>query len=157
MGASIAVNASSNIVAERPMYMVQDFGTGPVAGAHVAVGATALSQLFGFAWASTISGDNDYLTIQNPGSTAANVAITYYGTAGGQAHVFTNLTTLAGNSRKTVLIFQPDGVGAGGGWSPLGIVVQTDQPVLVEKPTYSSNPSTYGATDTLGLSPGAGF
>ena len=156
-GVSIAVAASDNIVAERPMYMVEDFGSGPVAGAHVAVGATALSQLFGFAWASTVSGDNDYLTIQNPGSTSAQVAITYYATAGGQSRTFTTLTSVAANSRKTVLVFQSDGVGAGAGWSPLGIVVQADQGVLVEKPTYSSNSSTYGATDTLGYSPAAGF
>jgi len=38
----------------------------------------------------------------------------------------------------------------------LGIVVLTDQPVLVEKPTYNSTSGAYGATDTLGYSP-SGF
>ncbi len=153
-GVSVTVVANGNIVAERPMYMVQDFGSGPVAGAHVAVGATALSTLFGFAWASTLAGDNAYLTIQNPGGTTANVAITYYATSGGATRVLTRLTSVQPNARATVLVFQNGGVGLGTGYSPLGIVVQTDQPVLVEKPTYSANPATYGATDTLGFAPG---
>jgi hypothetical protein len=32
-------------------------------------------------------------------------------------------------------------------------VVLSTLPVLVEKPTYSSNSASYGATDTLGYSP----
>jgi hypothetical protein len=152
-GVSVTVVANGSIVAERPMYMVQDFGSGPVAGAHVAVGATALSTLFGFAWASTLAGDNTYLTIQNAGGTTVNVAITYYATAGGATRVLTRLTSVQPNARATVLVFQNDGVGLGTGYSPLGIVVQTDQPVLVEKPTYSANPATYGATDTPGFAP----
>jgi hypothetical protein len=37
----------------------------------------------------------------------------------------------------------------------LGIVVTSTNavPILVEKPTYSANTSTYGATDTMGYSP----
>jgi hypothetical protein len=37
--------------------------------------------------------------------------------------------------------------------SPLGIVISAQQPILVEKPTYNSTSSGYGATDTLGYSP----
>ena len=44
--------------------------------------------------------------------------------------------------------------GAGPGFEPLGIVLSSDLAVLVEKPTYSSNASTYGATDTVAYSPG---
>ena len=156
-GVSVAIVANGNIVAERPMYMVENFGSGPVAGAHVAVGATGLSELFGFAWGSTLSGDNDYLTIQNPGPAPADVAITYYATAGGQTRVFTRQTTVTANTRQTVLVFENDGLGAGPGYTPLGIVVQADQRILAEKPTYSANPATYGATDTLGYVPPAGF
>ena len=37
----------------------------------------------------------------------------------------------------------------------MGIVVTSTNgvPILVEKPTYSSNPFSYGATDTMGYSP----
>ena len=64
------------------------------------------------------------------------------------------------NTRHTVLMYSVmnpgDGQtdGAGPGFEPLGIVLSSDLAVLVEKPTYSSNASTYGATDTVAYSPG---
>lgn len=131
------------------MYMHVDFGLGPVAGAHVVVGANGLGKLFGFAAASTLIGDDTYLTIQNPSATAtATITATYYANIGPITRNF----TVAPNSRKTVEVFKTQ-EGAGPGYYPLGIVVSSDTPVLVEKPTYSSNPATYGATDTLGFSP----
>jgi hypothetical protein len=148
-GVSVQVSSPTvPIGAERPMYMVHDFGTGSVAGAHVAVGATALGKLFGFAAASTATGDNTYLTIQNPGATRATVTITYY--TGGEPIVKT--FAVPAGTRHTVEVFSAL-EGAGPGYDQLGIVVASDQPVLVEKPTYSSNSATYGATDTLGATP----
>ena len=149
VGVSVLVTSDQPIVAERPMYMVWNFGTGPVAGAHVVVGATAFGKLFGFAAASTLNGDNDYLTIQNPNGIAANISLDYY-TSGGKV---TKTFAVAANSRHTVLVFSDNGEGLGPNFSPLGIVVASDQPVLVEKPTYSSNLATYGATDTSAYSP----
>jgi hypothetical protein len=134
------------------MYMYVDFGTGPVAGAHIVVGATSLGKLFGFAAASTLAGENDYLTIQNPGTIVANVKATYYTSTG---PVVKNFQVAAG-SRRTVEVFKVTD-GAGPGISQLGIVISSDQPVLVEKPTYNSTPAGYGATDTLGYAPPAGF
>jgi hypothetical protein len=147
-GVSLQVTSNQPIVAERPMYIYLNFGTGPVAGAHVVVGSTGLAKLFGFAAASTAIGDNDYLTIQNPSATVANITATYYTNTGQIVKNF----QVAANSRHTVEVFKA-AEGAGPGYSPLGIVVSSDQPVLVEKPTYSSNASAYGATDTLGYSP----
>src|SRR2546430_1983870 len=74
-GVSVQVTSNQPIVAERPMYMVLDFGTGSVAGAHVVVGATGLGTLFGFAAGSTVAGENDYLTLQNTGGLAAQGTI----------------------------------------------------------------------------------
>jgi hypothetical protein len=145
VGVSTQVSADQPIVAERPMYMVHDFGTGLVAGAHDVLGATALGKLFGFAAASTAPGENDYLAIQNPNAVAANLTIAYY--PGGAAT--TRSFIIPPNTRHTVLVFQ-SAEGVGSGVASMGIVVSSDQPVLVEKPTYSSNPSTYGATDTSG-------
>jgi hypothetical protein len=45
--------------------------------------------------------------------------------------------------------------GVGPGFTTLGITVSSDQPVLVEKPTYSANLNTYGATDTAGFATGS--
>jgi hypothetical protein len=144
-GVSTTVTSTQPIVAERPMYMVYNFGSGPVAGAHDVMGQTGLGTLFGFAAASTAAGENDYLTIQNPNAVAASLTLTYYP---GGAPVIRNFTVPA-NTRHTVAVFQPaEGVGAG--VTILGITVASDQPVLVEKPTYSANGATYGATDTAG-------
>jgi len=145
-GVSVQVNADQPIVAERPIYMVYNFGSGPVASAHDVVGATSLSTLYGFAAASTLAGDSDFLTVLNPGAGAAHLTITYY-TPGG---VIAKGVTVGANSRRTIGIFNGT-EGAGPGIANLGIVVSSDQPVLVEKPTYSANGSTYGATDTLGF------
>ena len=145
-GVSVQVTASLPIVAERPMYMVHDFGTGIVAGASVAVGATSLGYIYGFAAASTVSGENDYLTILNPGLTQADVLVSYYTPSG----MIGRLVPVAASSRQTVLVFSNSG-GVGAGLASLGIVVWSDQPILVEKPSYSSNSGTYGATDAPGL------
>jgi hypothetical protein len=144
-GVSVQITSDKPIVAERPMYMVHDFGTGPVAGAHVVVGSTGLSQSFAFGAASTVYGENDFLTIQNPATVAAGVTITYFTNTG----PIQRKLTVDANTRKTIEIWDTT-QGAGPGQDIIGITVQADQPVLVEKPAYSSNPATYGATDTLG-------
>ena len=166
LGVSITVvSRGGPIVAERPMYMVQNFGTGSVNGAHVAVGATQLSQLFGFAIASTTSGENDYLTILNSDPVnAATITLKYYATSGYATSLsmttkITRTFTIPPNTRHTVLTYsainpgdqQTDG--AGPGYFPVGITLQSDVPVLVEKPAYSSSGASYGATDTLAYSP----
>jgi hypothetical protein len=150
VGMSVQVSSDQPIVAERPMYIYFDFGSGPVAGATVVVGATGLAKLFGFAEASTMAGNFDYLTIQNTNTTTANVTIDYYTTAPKK----TKVIAVPASTRKTVLVFL-DSEGVGPGSYPLGIVLSSDQPILVEKPTYSTDPLTYGATDTLGYSPGS--
>jgi len=144
-GVSAQVSADQPIVAERPMYMVHNFGTGPVAGAHDVMGIAALGTRFGFAQASTAPGENDYLTIENQNAMAANVTITYY-PAGAP---ITRTLVVPATTRHTVLVFQT-AEGPGLGIGSMGIVVAADQAVLVEKPTYSSNFATYGATDTAG-------
>ena len=161
LGVSVTVTSHGGpIVAERPMYMVQNFGTGSVNGAHVAVGATGLATLFGFSAAATTTGNNDYLTILNSDPThVAHITLNYYATSGATTQTITRTFTVPANTRHTVLMYSvvnpTDGQtdGAGPGYSPLGVVLSSDLPVLVEKPTYSSNTSTYGATDTVAYSP----
>jgi hypothetical protein len=158
------VSRDQPIVAERPMYMYLDFGSGPVAGAHDVLGAVGLGQLFGFAHATTNAGEKQYLTIQNPGTADASVTAKYY--TGGATPVSKTFTVTAG-SRVTLELFNGNttsgscsptatpGCGPGPGVALFGIVLQSDKPLLVEKPTYSSNAATYGATDTVAfLSPG---
>jgi len=146
-GVSVQVTSRSQpIVAERPIYMVRNFGSGAVAGAHVAMGATGLSQQFSFGHASTMAGDHDFLTIQNSNSASTNVTARYYLASG----VVSKTVPVGPTSRLTIAVFDP--VQAAGPGYLLGIVLTSDLPVLVEKPTYGSNASTYGATDTVGYS-----
>jgi hypothetical protein len=129
--------------------MVHDFGSGKVAGAHDIVG-TSLSTLFGFSALSTAPGDFDYLTVLNPGSTTATLNLAYY-TASGQVN---RTVTLVAHSRHTIQVFNsPQGPGAS--TDPIGVVIIASSPVLVEKPTYSTNTIGYGATDTTAYSPAA--
>jgi hypothetical protein len=148
------VSRDHPIVVERPMYMVRDFGSGNVAGAHDVVGANGLGELFGFAAASTATGQADYLTLQNPGDADATVTISYY-TKDGRID---KPVTVPAHSRVTVPIYvasAPGGLGTG--YSPLGVVVTSNQPILVEKPTYGATSTAYGATDTVGYTPSIGF
>jgi hypothetical protein len=145
---STQVTSDQPIVVERPMYMVRDFGSGVVAGATVAVGSTGLATLFGFSAGSTLASNHEYLTIENPGTTAANLTATYY-TSGGT--VVKSFVVPAG-SRHTVDVSNT-AEGAGAGFATVGIVLSSDQPILVEKASYDANPATYGATVAVGASP----
>ena len=154
----VTVTSGPSVVAERPMYMYRDFGSGVVAGAHVVMGANSLAKLFGFAGAQTTAGENDYLTIQNPNSQPATLTITYYDAAPGFPRTAT--VVVAPNTRRTVQVFATPGVFSGSvgpGFSDMGIVASSNLPVLVERPTYSSVGSQYGATDTLGFTPNPAF
>ena len=151
VGVSVQVTSDVPVVVERPMYMVRDFGTGTVAGAHDVVGATAFARLFGFAALSTLAGENDYLTIQNPNSAPANLTLTYYESTGAP---IVKAIVVPANTRHTVLVFDT-AEGVGPGVSPLGLVITSDLGVMVEKPTYNSTTPSYGATDTQGVSPAA--
>jgi HYDIN/CFA65/VesB family protein/centrosomal CEP192-like protein len=146
-GVSVAVTSDQPIVAERPMYSAHNFGSGTVAGATVVVGSTGLSEVFGFAALSTAAGENDFLTIQNPGGSTAHVHITYYATGG----TIERDVTVGPNTRLTVEVFSQNQLGPG--HTPAGAVLSSDQPVLVEKPTYNATSGAFGATDTVGYSP----
>jgi endoglucanase len=149
-GVSTEITSDQPIVAERPMYMSWDFGSGLVAGATDVLGATSTQTLFGFAALSTVSGNNDYLTLQNPGSAAASVTIDYYSTAG----KVTRALTVNSHTRVTVEVFGATN-GLGPGVEIAGVIVTSTNavPILVEKPTYSTIATAYGATDTKGYSP----
>jgi hypothetical protein len=149
-GLAAQVTSDQPIVAERPMYLVHTFGAGTVAGAHVALGQTGSgATLYGFSAVSTLASDSDYLTILNPSSSnPATVTLTYYTSSGPVVKTI----TVAAHTRHTTEIFNT-GEGAGPSPDPIGVVVSSDQPILVEKPAYSTGADTYGATDARGYSP----
>jgi len=147
-GVSVQVTSSQPIVAERPMYMVHDFGSGAVAGADDVVGATAASNLVEFARVTTMPGEYEYLTIENPGAVAAHVEVTYRTTS-----TLVALIDVAPHSRQTAVINNQGLGGVGPGQALVETMLVSDQPVFIERPTYSSNSPDYGATDSMGYSP----
>jgi hypothetical protein len=140
-GVSAHVTSDQPVVVERPMYVVHDFGGGTVAGATDVVGSPNLAQQFSFAHGSTTGGEFDYLTVQDPGPADAGLTITYYTPSGTK----TVQTGVGHGTRLTIHVWD----GAGTSQNPIGITISSTVPVLVEKPTYSANSVSYGATDTL--------
>src|SRR5579859_1890709 len=133
--AQIIVNSTATpnctgIVAERPMYF-NALGTN--SGSDV-IGLTHLGTTFYFsdvAQGAQPGGGSysSFITILNPlGGQTANVVATYY--AGGNA-ITTQKVTVNGGARGTIF---PTGVPARS-----VVVVTSDQPVAVERPTYFSN------------------
>ncbi|MCJ7653144.1 MAG: DUF5719 family protein, partial [Actinobacteria bacterium] len=87
-----------DIIAERPMY----FKYSPdIQGGHCVVGTRYPGTTWYFAEGYTAPSSFEYITLQNPGGTAASVKIDYFGSAGAIGTV--NLE-LPGNSRKTVSV-----------------------------------------------------
>ncbi|HEY5494679.1 MAG TPA: DUF5719 family protein, partial [Candidatus Anoxymicrobiaceae bacterium] len=75
--ATVACTNGKEIVAERPMYFNYKPGTNNWNGGHDVVGATSTASTFAFAEGTTRPDFDPYITIENPGATAADVKITY--------------------------------------------------------------------------------
>jgi len=87
-----------DIIAERPMY----FQYSPdIQGGHCVVGTRYPGTTWYFAEGYTAPSSFEYITLQNPGGTAASVKIDYFGSAGA---IGTVNVELPGNSRKTVSV-----------------------------------------------------
>ena len=148
-GASVTVTSSRPILAERPLYVVRDFGNGVVAsGGHAAQGARQAGRRFSFASGSTEAWMASFVTVQNGGPSPATVTLTYFTEAGPEP---TRSLTVAPHARATVRI---DGTGPAalgpGHQGPVGIVVESDQPVLVERPSYFNRSGADGASTAVG-------
>jgi hypothetical protein len=126
----VATPNCTGIVAERPMYF-NALGTN--SGSDV-IGLTKLGTTFYFgdvAQGVQPGGGNysSFITILNPiGGQPANVTAKYYS---GGILITTQTLTVAGGSRGTIF---PAGM-----TSRSVVVVTSDQPVAVERPTYFSN------------------
>jgi hypothetical protein len=124
----------NGVVVERPIYFV-NFG-GIASGTDV-LGATHLNTTFYFANVPTGPNNTSFLTILNPNNVPANVTVTYYVNG---APAGTQSVTVPANARGTIApkaINLPANVAA---------IVQSNQPVMVERPTYFINASVNGNT-----------
>ncbi len=129
--AAVATNDPSSpcsgFTAERPMYFNYH---GDDSGSDV-VGATHTATTFNFADVASGGGYTSFLTILNPqGGQSAQVTATYY--AGGK-QVGTQSLTVPGGTRGTIA---PAAIALP---QHTAVVVNSTQPVVVERPTYATN------------------
>lgn len=147
----VAVNTTTTptctgVVAERPIYFTNFHGT--ISSGTDVLGATQLSKTFYFADVPANTTETSYLTILNPNTTTANVTVTYY--ANGNKAGSQTLPVPA-NSRGTIA---PGAAGLPAGH--FATVVTSDQPIMVERPTYFTgvtfnNATISGAYDIVGV------
>ncbi len=139
----------AGIVAERPIYFL--FG-GTIDGGSVCLGSTTLGTEWYFAEGYTGNYFQEFLTIMNPGDSAAKVAITYF-TDDGPPIPRPELTVPA-HGRETVLVNTDVGAGRN-----VSTHVQSDQEILVERPIYFSfvcgNLKALGGDVAMGSQPTA--
>jgi len=105
------------------------------------LGSTHTGKTFYFADVSSGPGYASFLTILNPGTTAANVTATY--NVGGSVAATQTLQVAAG-ARGTIIPTSSSSV------HHAAVVVTSDQPVVVERPTYFSNISAGNAHTVSG-------
>ena len=145
---SVLLTCSTPFLAERPMYFnYQGLGNWGWTGGHCVIGAGAPAQEWFFAEGYTGQYFEEWLCIQNPGSAAADVTITYYPEGGGAAIVRNH--SVAAGSRYTV----PVNVDAGTNLA-MSAKVSSTQPVIVERPMYFNfNGAWSGGHDVVGYVP----
>lgn len=93
----IATTNDVEFVAERAMY--RDYGSIDWAAGHCSIGSTAPATTWYLPEGSTAGNFNEFLLLQNPGSTTATVTLTYLSES---TTPVTATTTVGATSRKTV-------------------------------------------------------
>jgi hypothetical protein len=146
---SVHLSSASDFLAERPMYFdYQGMGSWGWTGGHCVIGAASQGTDWFFAEGYTGPGFEEWLCIQNPGTAAAEVRITYYPQGGG-APIIKDPITVAANSRHTVFVNSDAGEGLS-----LCAEVASDQPVIVERPMYFNFDGIWtGGSDVVGYQP----
>ena len=138
------------IIAERPMYFNYK---GVWTGGHDVVGATSPVTTFYFAEGTCRPGFDPYFCIQNPGSTAANVTLTYMK---GDGTTATDQVTVPANARATVSPRAKLGTGndAAHDFSTTVTCTSDGGSIIVERPMYFNYNGVWtGGHDVVGYAP----
>lgn len=138
---SAHLHAPNAFVAERPMY----FSWSGLTGGHDAVGAQSLNRTYYFAEGYTGAGFTEFLTLLNPGSVPAAVNVTYYFNDGSAPKVVAH--PVGATSRLTIRV--NDAAEAGPG-KEVSVKIDSDNPILAERPMYFSYFGETGGSDTMG-------
>jgi hypothetical protein len=139
---SVKLTCDSDFLAERPMYFLYH---GAWDGGHDVIGALAPAQTWFLAEGYTDPNFEEWLCLQNPGTTATDVTITYYPESGPP---ITKVWTVGANSRQTVNV----NVDFGAGLS-ISAKVESKQPIIVERPMYFNFNGWTGGHDVVGFVP----
>ncbi|MFH1151116.1 MAG: hypothetical protein V1748_11650 [Actinomycetota bacterium] len=144
--AKVQCTNGQKILAERPMYFNYK---GAWTGGHDAVGETTPGTTYYFAEGTTRPDFDPWICIQNPGTTNANVTITYYK---GDGTTASETLTVAKNSRRTVDPRLKLGTGDDAAHDFSAKVQCTNgQGIVVERPMYFNYDFKWnGGHDALG-------
>jgi hypothetical protein len=148
LAAIVTVNSTATpncqgVVAERPMYFTNFHG---IASGTDVLGSTTLSKTYYFADvpSGSVGGSSytSYITILNPNNVAANIKVVYPA----PFSALTQSLKVQPNSRGTIAPSQAQYTGH------MPAIVTSDQPVMVERPTYFFNVNNAnGAYDVVGV------
>ncbi|MBN1288683.1 MAG: hypothetical protein JXA49_03495 [Actinobacteria bacterium] len=122
---SVQLESDQPVVVERPMYFMYH---NSIAGGSVELGSTDSAKTWYLAEGTTRQGFQEWLTIQNPGSTGATVNLTGIFSDGS---IQTEAVTVSAHGRKTVLV--NDLVGPE---KDVSMKLDSEQPFVVERAMY---------------------
>jgi hypothetical protein len=147
---SVRLSCSELFLAERPMYFnYSGMGGHAWTGGHCVIGATESAEEWFFAEGYTGDNFEEWLCIQNPGPTNAQVTITYYREGG--TPIYKDPFTVPANTRSTIYVNGPNGAGPN---LSISASVAASKPVIVERPMYFSFGGVWpGGHDVLGYAP----
>ncbi|MHB8895458.1 MAG: DUF5719 family protein, partial [Candidatus Geothermincolia bacterium] len=141
---SALVSSDQLIIAERPMYFNYQ---GKWTGGHDVVGATSPMNIWYLAEGCTRAGFDEWICIQNPGDTDAQVQITYMLNTGANK---TQSLTVNKKSRGTISVNAAVGPDLD---VSAKVVSLNNVPIIVERPIYFSYQSRWtGGHDVIGAS-----
>lgn len=128
------------LAAERPQY--QNYHGFAVDG-HNVVGAASPMKRWHFAEGTTVNGFEEWITLQNPGDTTADVTMTYMN---GEGKVTNTRKTVQPRSRGTVKVLEDVGDG-----QDVSVDIASDAPIVAERPMYFEYAEKWdGASDAMG-------
>jgi len=140
---SLELEASQPVVAERPMYFnYSGWGNRNWTGGDCVMGATQLATEYYFAEGTTRAGFEEWLTLQNPGTSTIKVSATYQ-LGKGQGGPVTKSYEIAAQSRKTLYV--PTEAGPD---KDVSVHLTCPTAFLVERPMYFCY--TYGGANWTG-------
>ncbi len=149
---SLKLESSQPVVAERPIYFDYLGASGDKhwSGGHCVVGASSLVKNYLFAEGNTLSNFDEYLTLQNPGTSKISVSATYQ-MGSGQGDSVTESYGIDAGRRLT--LFVP---GEAGGGKDVSVSLSSASYFLAERPMYFDYQGWTGGHCVIGASGAAG-